>query len=76
MPTRPYLERDQLELTNPTTDKRKNLDSLRKEAGERGCDGIILTSDAVTGGTCIVYSGAPPIGDPKAPAEAESPAPR
>jgi hypothetical protein len=76
MPTRSYLERDPITVENPTTDKRDNLDKLREEAGKRGCDGVILTSDEVTGGKCIVYSGAPPIADPKMPAEAEEPAPR
>ncbi len=76
MPTRPYLEHDVITVAKPSSDKRANLDNLREAAGKRGCDGVILTSDEVTGGKCIVYSGAPPIADPKMPAEAEEPAPR
>ncbi len=69
MPTRPYLERGTLKLADPTTDKRANLDRLRKEAGERACDGVILANEEVTSGTCIVYSAAAPIGDPAAAGE-------
>jgi hypothetical protein len=76
MPTRPYMERALLTLEKPTSDKRMNLESLRKEAGERACDGVILTSDAVTSGTCIVYSGAASVVDPKAPSNPEAPPPR
>jgi hypothetical protein len=70
------MERGLLELEKPSDDKRANLDRLRDEAGERACDGVILTSEAVTSGTCIVYSATPPAGHPMTPAEAEAPAPR
>jgi hypothetical protein len=42
VPGRPYVEVAYLEVDAQTNDPEMLIDQLRQEAGDRGCDGVVL----------------------------------
>lgn len=78
-PKRPYKEMGIVEAFGSTSTTRATsrlVSEMRKFAGERGCDALILmgsatdASKSVYRGSCVLFVGPAPAAEPKAPAPA------